>query len=50
MALPPGVTTVRLDTSGWPTGAYRVTLTYTSDGEGMSGAGGIVHSAEFVVD
>ena len=50
MALSPGITTVRLDASGWPTGTYRVTLTYTSGDEGMSGAGGIVHSAEFVID
>lgn len=49
MALAPGAMTVRLDTSGWSTGVYRVTLAYTSGYEGMSDAGGIVHSAEFFV-
>ena len=49
MALPPGVTTAHLSASGWPAGAYRITLTYNSGDEGMGGAGGIVHSAEFTL-
>jgi hypothetical protein len=49
MGLSPGDTIVRLDTSGWPTGTYRITLTYNSGDEGMGGAGGVVHSAEFTV-
>jgi uncharacterized protein YceK len=49
MAVPPGATTARLGTSGWPAGAYRITLTYNSGDEGMGGVGGIVHSAEFTL-
>ena len=49
MALPPGVTTARLGTSGWPAGTYRITLTYNSGDEGTGGPGGAAHSAEFTV-
>ncbi len=34
---------------GWPSGTYRVTLTYTGGDEGASGPSGVVHSAEFTV-
>ena len=49
MALLPGVTTTRLSASGWPAGAYRITLTYNSGDEGMGGVGGVIHSAEFTI-
>jgi hypothetical protein len=44
-----GATSVRLDTSGWPTGTYRITLTYSGGDEGAGGPGGAAHSAEFTV-
>jgi hypothetical protein len=44
-----GATIVHLDTSAWPAGSYRITLTYSAGDEGTSGPGGIVHSAEFTV-
>jgi hypothetical protein len=47
--LPAGSTTVHLNTSAWPAGNYRITLNYNAGDEGMSGPGGIVHSAEFAV-
>jgi hypothetical protein len=34
---------------GWPSGRYRVTLTYTGGDEGTGGPGGIAHSAEFTI-
>jgi hypothetical protein len=49
MALPPGVTVAYLGASGWPAGAYRITLTFSSGDEGMEGVGGVVHSAEFML-
>jgi hypothetical protein len=48
-ALSTGATTVRLDTSGWSTGSYRVTLSYSGGDEGQGAPGGIAHSAEFTV-
>ena len=45
--LPPGATTLRLDSTGWLTGAYRITLTYNGGDEGMGGPAGIAHSVEF---
>ncbi len=44
-----GSTSVHLDTSAWPAGDYRITLTYSAGDEGVSGPGGTVHSAEFTV-
>lgn len=35
--------------TGWPSGLYRVTLTYTGGDEGTGGPGGIAHSAEFTI-
>jgi hypothetical protein len=34
---------------GWPSGTYRVTLTYTGGDEGTSGPSGVVHSDEFTI-
>jgi len=44
-----GTTSVRLDTSGWPTGTYRITLTYSGGDEGAGGPAGIAHSVEFSI-
>ena len=44
-----GATSVRLDTSGWPTGTYRITLTYSGGDEGAGGPGGAARSAEFTI-
>jgi hypothetical protein len=47
--LPLGATTERLDTSGWLTGTYRITLTYGGGDEGRGGPGGTAHSVEFSI-
>jgi hypothetical protein len=37
------------DNTGWPPGAYRVTLTYSGSDKGTGEPSGVVHSAQFIV-
>ena len=48
-ALSAGTTSMRLDTSGWPLGTFRVTLTYSGGDEGAVGPEDAAHSTEFTV-
>ncbi len=50
MSLPAASDTVqRLASAGWPSGTYRVTLSYTAGDAGNGGPGGVVYSAEFTI-
>lgn len=50
VALPAASETAQpLATTGWPSGTYRVTLSYSGGDEGTGGPSGVAHSAEFTV-
>lgn len=50
MPMPAASATVQhLSSSGWSSGTYRVTLTYTGGDEGSGSPGGVAYSVEFTV-
>lgn len=38
-----------LSTTGWPSGTYRISLSYNGGGEGSGGPSGVAYSTEFTV-